>query len=55
MPDPSVRVKRNVSNALPRERIPSDPGHVYCIGAAGDGKIERLRTALPPDCRDRGF
>ena len=51
MPDPLVRVKRNVSNVLRRERIPVDPDTSTAFGAAGVEKIGEL----PNDCRNRGF
>ena len=45
LPDPLVRVKRNVFNALRRERIPSDPDTCTTFGAAGAEKIGLLNCS----------
>ena len=44
LPDPSVRVKRNVSNALPRELIPVDPDTCTASVAVGMKRSD-CRTA----------
>jgi hypothetical protein len=43
LPDPLVRVKRNVSNVLRRERIPSDSDTCTAFGVAGAEKIGLLK------------
>lgn len=47
LPDPLVRVKRNVFNVLRRERIPSDPDTCTAFGAAGAEKIGLLNCLGP--------
>jgi hypothetical protein len=54
LPDPLVRVKRNVSNTLRCELIPVDPdtSTASVLLVWKDRKLPELRVA---DCRDRGF